>query len=780
MRLARLFMCLTLAVAADAWSASAELNSVRTEPATPAEPAVQAVIVKLRARVPTASPQNAPADAIAGVARRAGLALLETHRIVANLHVMHVVPTQAGESVAATLARLRADPEVVYAEPDERRYIQSTPNDPLYPDQWYLQNASTTPSAVDADTAWDVTTGSNGVVIADIDTGVRFDHPDLLRAGAGDGGRLLPGYDFISNPSVGNNGEGRGPDASDPGDWVTVADTNTLQFKGCTVADSSWHGTRVAGILGAITDNATGVAGLTWNSWILPVRALGKCGGDDSDIEAAMLWAAGVHVDGVPDNPYPAKIENLSIGAAGSCPASYQDIIDQLTQLGVLIVASAGNAGGPVAAPANCPGVAAIAGLRQAGTKVGYSNLGPEVALAAPAGNCGSTMAGAACLYSLDTTYNLGTTTPTTNGYTDQTNTNLGTSFSAPIVSGIAALMLAVNGNLNSSELIARLKEGSQPFPQSSIDNTSPSPPPSCHVPASATDVQDAECICTLNDTTCGAGMANAFGAVAAALRPIAAVAVPATVMAGANVVLQAAGSAAACNHTITGYQWVSSDPTNHPLSSANAAATSVTAPTSGSFTVTLTVLDDSMPKRTAVATVSISPTAVATTAPASAASSACLSAVAVASPVTVSVSPASASLQVGAATQAFTASVSGTTNTAVSWEVNKVPGGSQALGTISAAGVYAPPTTVSGTLNVTVTAVSQAVKTQSGSAQVVVTAPASGGGGGIDVATLLAVLMALARRTRIVRSALSKPLRNVEPFFLRPAVVRRGNARLL
>ena len=779
MRLARLFMCLTLAVAADAWSASAELNSVRTEPATPAEPAVQAVIVKLRARVPTASPQNAPADAIAGVARRAGLALLETHRIVANLHVMHVVPTQAGESVAATLARLRADPEVVYAEPDERRYIQSTPNDPLYPDQWYLQNASTTPSAVDADTAWDVTTGSNGVVIADIDTGVRFDHPDLLRAGAGDGGRLLPGYDFISNPSVGNNGEGRGPDASDPGDWVTVADTNTLQFKGCTVADSSWHGTRVAGILGAITDNATGVAGLTWNSWILPVRALGKCGGDDSDIEAAMLWAAGVHVDGVPDNPYPAKIENLSIGAAGSCPASYQDIIDQLTQLGVLIVASAGNAGGPVAAPANCPGVAAIAGLRQAGTKVGYSNLGPEVALAAPAGNCGSTMAGAACLYSLDTTYNLGTTTPTTNGYTDQTNTNLGTSFSAPIVSGIAALMLAVNGNLNSSELIARLKEGSQPFPQSSIDNTSPSSPPSCHVPASATDVQDAECICTLNDTTCGAGMANAFGAVAAALRPIAAVAVPATVMAGANVVLQAAGSAAACNHTITGYQWVSSDPTNHPLSSANAAATSVTAPTSGSFTVTLTVLDDSMPKRTAVATVSISPTAVATTAPASAASSACLSAVAVASPVTVSVSPASASLQVGAATQAFTASVSGTTNTAVSWEVNKVPGGSQALGTISAAGVYAPPTTVSGTLNVTVTAVSQAVKTQSGSAQVVVTAPASGGGG-IDVATLLAVLMALARRTRIVRSALSKPLRNVEPFFLRPAVVRRGNARLL
>jgi hypothetical protein len=284
-----------------------------------------------------------------------------------------------------------------------------------------------------------------------------------------------------------------------------------------------------------------------------------------------------------------------------------------------------------------------------------------------------------------------------------------------------------------------------------------------------------------LNDMTCGSGMANASGAVAAALRPIAALAVPASVMAGGNIVLQAAGSAAACNHTITGYQWVSSDPTNHPVSSANAATTTVTAPTSGSFTVTLTVLDDAMPKRTDVATVTISPTTATTAAPASAASSACLSAVAVASPVAVSVSPTSAILQVGMMTQAFTAAVTNTTNTAVSWQVNNVPGGNPALGTISAAGVYTPPATVSGTLTVTVTAVSLAVKTQSGSAQVVVTAPASGGGGGgIDVLTLLAALLAIVRRRQILRSALSHPLHNVEPFSLRPAVVRRRNARLL
>ena len=778
MRLARLFTCLSLAIVAQASGTSAELNPVRAHPLKSAELTVQGVIVKLRAS--TSSAQIPSADAVAALATRAGVALQDSRRIMANLHVMHVLPATAGESIASTLARLRADPDVVYAERDERRYIHELPNDPLYPDQWYLQNASTTPSAVDADTAWDLTTGSSGIVIADIDTGVRFDHPDLLRAGAGDGGRLLPGYDFISDPLVANNGVGRGPDASDPGDWVTAADASTSEFKGCTVTNSSWHGTRVAGMLGAITDNAIGVAGLTWTSWILPVRALGKCGGVDSDIEAAMLWAAGIHVDGVPDNPYPAKIENLSIGAPGSCPASYQDVIDEVTQLGVLIVVSAGNDGGPVAAPANCPGVAGVAGLRQAGTKVGYSNLGPEVALGAPAGNCGTTVAGAACLYSLDTTYNLGITTPTVNGYTDQTNTNLGTSFSAPIVSGIAALMLAVNGNLKSSELILRLKQGSQPFPQSSIDNTGPSPPPTCHVPASTADIQGAECICTLDDTTCGVGMANASGAVAAALRPIAAVAVPTTVMAGGDVVLQAAGSTAACNHTITGYQWVSSDPTNHPVSSANTAATTVTAPTSGSFTVTLTVLDDAMPRRTDIATVTISPTGATTGAPPSAASSAGLGAVAVASPVTVSVSPASARLQVGMASQAFTATVADTTNTAVSWQVNQVPGGNATLGTISPVGVYTPPATVSGTLNVTVTAVSLAVKTQRGSAQVVVTAPPSSGGGGMDALTLLAACLALARRKHLLASALGHPLCNVEPFFLRPAVVRGRNARLL
>ena len=316
---------------------------------------------------------------------------------------------------------------------------------------------------MDALDAWDLTSGSNGVVIAELDTGVRFDHPDLRSTTAN---RLLAGYDMISSVPTGNTGEGRNPDASDPGDWISSADLKNPLFAGCPTSDSSWHGTRVAGILGAISNNGVGIAGMTWSGWILPVRVLGKCGGYDSDILAGMAWAAGNHVEGVPDNPYPAQVLNMSLGAAGSCPQSYQDVVDTLVTEGVLVVVSAGNEGGPVDAPANCAGVAGIAGLRQVGTKVGFSSLGPEIALSAPGGNCVNSGAGEPCLFSIETTINSGTTTPATNTYTDEFHFNVGTSFSAPIVAGIAGLMLAVNGNLNSNQLIARLQLGATaPFP---------------------------------------------------------------------------------------------------------------------------------------------------------------------------------------------------------------------------------------------------------------------------------------------------------------------------
>src|SRR5580700_7064917 len=418
---------------------------------------------------------------------------------------------------AGTAAR---HPQVEYAELNERRYPLALPNDSLFDQQWVLQSAQ--PAAIDAVSAWNVTTGSPGLVIADLDTGVRFDHPDLRNAQAN---RLLPGYNLIANVAMANNGYGRGPDASDPGDWISASDLKNAQFTGCQIANSSWHGTRVSGILGAITNNGAGIAGTTWEGWIEPVRVLGKCGGYDSDIIAGMAWAAGDQVTGVPDNPYPARIINMSLGATGPCPASYQQMVDELLAQGVLIVVSAGNEGGPVDAPANCIGAVGVVGVRQVGTKVGYSSLGPEIALAAPAGNCVNSAAGEPCLFSIETTTNSGTTVPATNTYTDEYNYNVGTSFSAPLVSGIAGLMLAVNGNLTPPQLIGRLQLGvSTPFP-------APAGLQVCHLPAGPTDLQTSECACT--PEVCGSGMANAQGAVLQALRPIAAVALPAKVSAG-------------------------------------------------------------------------------------------------------------------------------------------------------------------------------------------------------------------------------------------------------
>jgi serine protease len=791
-------MLMAIAVGAGAAGVNSELNPVLRHPHGSTAKPIEAVIVKFRSASHSAQgAQVRPAqDRIAALTARAGVKLHAARSITDLLHVIRVQPAVTGEPIAATVERLRADPEVEYAELDQRRYPHATtPNDPLFSsEQWYLQQSSAmTPSAVDAVTAWDTTTGgigttgTTGIVIADLDTGVRFEHPDLQWAGSG--GRLLPGYTFISDTFVANDGDAQDTDASDPGDWVTQADSRQPECANLPTGStfpipSSWHGTRVSGLLGALSNNGVGIAGVTWSAWLLPVRVLGKCGGLDSDIITGMLWAAGIPVGGVPNNPYPARIENMSLGGTGTCPQLYADVVGQLTAKGVLVVASAGNEGGPVDAPANCAGVAGVAGLRHAGTKVGYSSLGPEIALSAPAGNCPT---GSPCTYPITTTFNQGTTTPGANGYTDRlSNPNLGTSFSAPLVSGIAALMLAVNGNLTSAQLIARLKEGSQLFPQTS-PGTVPAPP-MCHVPTSASDVQNSECICTLDGQTCGAGMASASGAVNAALRPVAAVKVPASVAPGMNVTLDASGSSAACNHTIASYQWASSDPAAHPVTNSTGPSTTVTAPASGTFTVTLTVTDEAGKKD--LATVTVSSMAATSSAAATAGTNACLTAIAVPSPVTVSVSPISGSLQAGSGTtQSFTATVGSTLNTQVTWQVNTIAGGNATVGTVSSAGVYTVPATVPSPATVTVTATSVADATRSASAMVTITAaapppapaPASSGGGGgaLDVLSLLALALAVLA-SAVGPQPLQQPLGGIQPRALRPPVVSRRDARLL
>ena len=649
-----------VAVAGGATVMNYERNPVRTHSHALADAAgPRSIIVKLRPAAGSANVATPAADErLKSLASRTHLALNSSRSITSRIHVLQI-EASSGEPAAATLARLRADGDVEYAELNQMRYIHAAPNDPIYNstppsavygEQWYLMPSSaTTPASIDARTAWNTSTGSASLVIADIDTGVRADHPDL--GSTQSGGRLLAGYCFISEAFIANNNSCPGPGALDPGDWVTTADisgssSNSI-CSGASEEPSSWHGTRTAGILGAITNNGVGIAGTTWSANILPLRAIGTCGGLDSDIISAMLYAAGVAVTingNSITNPTPAKIINMSLGGSGSCPATYSDAISQVTALGALVVVSAGNETGPVDAPANCPGVAGVAGLREDGTKVGYSSYGPEVALGAPAGNCINTAlgAGSPCVYPITSTTNLGSTVPDADDYTglyycsgSNTGTvistssgsyancsvasnqyrtyNLGTSFSAPLVSGIGALMASVNPNLNSCQLISRLKEGSLAYPQSSLDTT-PQPPVCPNTNSGG------QCICTTGE--CGAGMANAAGAVTAAQRPIAALS--ASVPAAQRVQLSAAGSAAIPGHTIASYAWSSIGGQTVALTSSSGSATTATAPSCGLATVQLVVTDDQ--GREDTTDVVLSPTTATTPAPATAGDAVCSS----------------------------------------------------------------------------------------------------------------------------------------------------------
>ncbi|VWB40654.1 peptidase S8 [Burkholderia pseudomultivorans] len=350
-----------------------------------------------------------------------------------------------GQRIAATDATalaqaFAADADVDYAEPDHPMKVRDTPSDPDYSQQWYLSDPT---AGIDMPPAWNVTKGSPAVVTAVLDTGYR-PHADLKD-------NLLPGYSFISSASTSNNGLTRGPDASDPGDWVTQQEIDNASgpFYHCAAEPnaSTWHGTRVMGVVGANANNGIGIAGVSWLGRILPVRVLGKCGGTTSDIADAMRWAAGIPVNGVPNNPTPAKVINLSLGGVGACSTTFQQAIDDVTAKGVTVVVAAGNDGLSTGQdqPANCRGVISVGATDATGRRASFSNFGTDVSLSAPGVNILSTS-------------NAGTTTPGADTY----DTDNGTSFATPQVAGVAALMLTVNGNLTPAQIQQKLQGGTR------------------------------------------------------------------------------------------------------------------------------------------------------------------------------------------------------------------------------------------------------------------------------------------------------------------------------
>lgn len=524
------------------------------------------------------------ADRVTTLGARVGLSLQLQSGPAPGMGVV----SAPGMSAEALAERLAADPDVLFAEPDQRRHIRQVPNDPRYSEQWLLQNGQ--PAAINALGAWEVTTGSSDVVVAVIDTGVRFEHEDLVD-------RLLPGYDFITIASMAGDGDGRDADASDPGDFLSAQDLQQSFFAGCgdgpggnQPSTSSWHGTRVAGVIAATGNNSRGIAGVSWAARLLPVRALGKCGGFDSDIIAAMRWSGGLAVPGVPSNPNPARIINMSLGGPGSCTVGYQQTVAELRSAGVMVIAAAGNDTFGVETPGNCPGVFTVAGLRHVGTKVGYSSNGPEVDIAAPAGNCPS--ATGPCEFQIPATTNLGLTVPAGNGYTDGNNPTYGTSFAAPQAAGVAALMLSVHSGLQLDALSERMREAARPFPQEEGLPICPQ-----------VDIFSGQCSCTTE--ACGAGMLDARGAVLAALRPQAVVAASGG---AANATLDGSASSASSGRQLVSWQW-------QLVQGAGAGAfTQPQSPTTGfmaslpgDYTLRLTVTDNNGQRDTRDVTVNLS-----------------------------------------------------------------------------------------------------------------------------------------------------------------------------
>jgi len=340
---------------------------------------------------------------------------------------------------AETLMRqLATDPEVAYVEPNIRLYPVLTPNDPQFGSQYGFGTGA---GGSNATLAWDTGHTGGGAIVAVIDTGITS-HPDL------NANVLAGGYDFISSATTANDGGGRDADPSDPGDWQTFFQCG---FANPFPRNSSWHGTHVAGTVAAVTNNATGVAGMAFGAKILPVRALGRCGGTLADIIDAIVWSSGGTVSGVPAiGANKAHVINMSLGGGGSCSTAMQSAIDGAVSRGTTVVVAAGNSNANVSGftPASCANVISVGATDASGAKASFSNYGAGIDVSGPG-------------VSILSTINLGTTTPGAAGYTNYS----GTSMASPHVAGLVALMISKPGtDPTPAQAESLIKANAKPF----------------------------------------------------------------------------------------------------------------------------------------------------------------------------------------------------------------------------------------------------------------------------------------------------------------------------
>jgi serine protease len=335
---------------------------------------------------------------------------------------------QRTRATLAMIASFAASPRVLYSEPNLVRHALggTTPNDTYYHLQWHYP-------LIHLPEAWGVTTGSDSVIVAVVDTG-QTNHPDLVN-------RQIAGYDFISNPANAGDGDGIDPDPTDVGD-------------GNGVTPSSFHGTHVAGTIGAETNNGMGVAGVTWSGKLMHLRVLGKQGGTDFDIANAVRYAAQLPNDSMTTPPNRANVINMSLGGPGST-TTMQSAITAARGQGLVVFAAAGNENSSQPSyPGAYDGVISVAAVDINAQHAPYSNFGPTIDICAPGGNVAVDLDHDGHPDGVLSTLMDGSTNPFTPIYAYYD----GTSMATPHASGVAALMLAVNPSLTPDQLEAMIE----------------------------------------------------------------------------------------------------------------------------------------------------------------------------------------------------------------------------------------------------------------------------------------------------------------------------------
>jgi serine protease len=391
------------------------------------------IIVKFSEEV-----KNDPAargKAYGKIAKERGITIKDLRETAAGARVINVGKSLSASEQKLVIDSFKSHADVEYAEVDVVLQPSITPNDPSYSSQWNLFEEA---AGLRLPSVWDKTTGA-GQVVAVIDTGI-LPHSDL-------DANVLPGYDMISDAAKARDGGGRDTNPRDEGDWRAVGDCGAT-----TATTSSWHGTHVAGTISAVGNNAKGVSGVAPGAKILPVRALGLCGGYMSDVSDSIIWSAGGTVSGAPVNANPARTINLSLSVKASCSTTLQIAVDTAVSRNSTVFVAAGNDryNASSNSPANCNNVVTVGASGRNGNLAYYSNYG-AVDVMAPGGDTAGYIIAP---------LNAGTTTPGTESYAGYQ----GTSMATPHAAAVGALMLAANPALTPAQIEAKLKATARPM----------------------------------------------------------------------------------------------------------------------------------------------------------------------------------------------------------------------------------------------------------------------------------------------------------------------------